>query len=450
MHREARRMQLERRQVYERLTREELQARLDRELASLEESGDTERAQLLHELAVHQIELEMQNRELRDSKGQIGPARDRYADLFDDAPVGYAIVDRKGRMRDLNLRTARILGRGLDELKGRHLGALLLEPEDNAVLMRHLKLAYAGTAAPVVDEVRVRTPRGPIHLRLESILELSHGPGGCDRPAADRARAAGAPPGPGARRAHESAGGDRLGPGPRAQPAPGGAFSIYMSVARQRLRHGPGEESGVPDLLHKSERQIQRASAVLRRVRRFARLRPVHTGAHELAALVGRALSFLEPDIRQAGVRVRVKGGGATVVGDQYQLEQVLVYLVRNAVESIQDAEVADGTVMVQLGEHNWGRRASLDRRQRSWIARRRTADRGTFRPPAQHQDRRHWRRSVAQSLHHRGARRAFVGGAQRAPRRTFPVHPAVAAARLTHVRPLIPRGRSAPLSRTA
>src|SRR3954468_3237073 len=65
---------------------------------------------MLEDLKVHQIELEMQNEELRVTRGLLEQSRDRYADLYDFAPVGYASLDPKGFVREINLIGARLLG----------------------------------------------------------------------------------------------------------------------------------------------------------------------------------------------------------------------------------------------------------------------------------------------------------------------------------------------------
>ena len=58
--------------------------------------------QTLHELRVHQIELEMQNEELRRAQEELEAARARYFDLFDLAPIGYFTVSEAGLILDDN------------------------------------------------------------------------------------------------------------------------------------------------------------------------------------------------------------------------------------------------------------------------------------------------------------------------------------------------------------
>jgi len=71
-------------------------------------AGSTD--ELLHELQVHQIELEMQNEELRRAKISIEASRDRYVDRYELAPVGYLTLTSTGQISETNLAGAMLLG----------------------------------------------------------------------------------------------------------------------------------------------------------------------------------------------------------------------------------------------------------------------------------------------------------------------------------------------------
>ena len=73
-------------------------------------ASQADAAPMLHELQVHQIELEMQNEELQRARAAAEEASAKYGDLFDFAPIGYFLWDAKGTILEVNLAGAALLG----------------------------------------------------------------------------------------------------------------------------------------------------------------------------------------------------------------------------------------------------------------------------------------------------------------------------------------------------
>jgi len=82
----------------------------DRQSKKAPNQGDADDQRQLHELEVHQIELEMQNEELLDSRTAMEALLEKYTDLYDFAPVGYLTLDREGIIREANPAGASLLG----------------------------------------------------------------------------------------------------------------------------------------------------------------------------------------------------------------------------------------------------------------------------------------------------------------------------------------------------
>ena len=72
--------------------------------------SESDTSALVHELQVHQIELEMQKEELHRAQVEAQQVADKYTDLFDFAPVGYFVLDAQGVVREVNLAGAALLG----------------------------------------------------------------------------------------------------------------------------------------------------------------------------------------------------------------------------------------------------------------------------------------------------------------------------------------------------
>ena len=83
---------------------------LRHEKLSIDSLSDEDVLKTVHELRVHQVELEMQNEELRNAQLELEDSRNNYSDLFDFAPVGYFVLDKKGNVSQVNLTGASMVG----------------------------------------------------------------------------------------------------------------------------------------------------------------------------------------------------------------------------------------------------------------------------------------------------------------------------------------------------
>lgn len=140
----------------------------------------TEDAQrLIHELRVHQIELEMQNEALRRTQFELEESRSQYSDLYDFAPVGYLTLDEHSLILQANLTAANLLGTERMHLGKRTLHAHVRE-QDKEKSRLHIATVFK-TREPQTCEVRLRARSGKeFYARLESIfVEDKHGTGRC-------------------------------------------------------------------------------------------------------------------------------------------------------------------------------------------------------------------------------------------------------------------------------
>ncbi len=104
---------------------EALRSRAEKQLAAqkawLAPDGEADHLKLIHELQVHQIELEMQNGMLAEAFAHVNALRAKYQDLYESAPVGYFTLSVDGTILELNGRAASLLGQNPSDLTGRNL-----------------------------------------------------------------------------------------------------------------------------------------------------------------------------------------------------------------------------------------------------------------------------------------------------------------------------------------
>ncbi|MFH1653665.1 MAG: PAS domain S-box protein [Pseudomonadota bacterium] len=123
------------------------------------------REELVHELEVHQIELEMQNDELKRAQTEIENSRVEYADLYDFAPVTYFTLDKNGLILKINLTGASLLGRERSHLINKPFSLFIAE-ESKSLFYSHLRRVFK-TKDVESNEVIIKTKSG-VELKVIS------------------------------------------------------------------------------------------------------------------------------------------------------------------------------------------------------------------------------------------------------------------------------------------
>jgi signal transduction histidine kinase len=122
---------------------------------------------LIHELQVHQIELELQNEELRRARDELEASASRYSELYDFAPVGYVTLDARATIVELNLVAATMLGMDRARVVGQLLSSWLT-PRTRPALARLLAALHREERASC--DVTLAGQR-EIHLHVDAVPE---------------------------------------------------------------------------------------------------------------------------------------------------------------------------------------------------------------------------------------------------------------------------------------
>jgi len=132
---------------------------------------EEETQRLLHELQVHQIELEMQNEELRQTREETEAALERYTDLYDFAPAGYMTLSKDGIISEVNLTGSKLLGTERSRLVNKSLN-LFITDEDRPVFNAFLRNVFERRSKESC-EIRLRGKDRPsfVYIEAKTVIE---------------------------------------------------------------------------------------------------------------------------------------------------------------------------------------------------------------------------------------------------------------------------------------
>ena len=151
--------------------RERAEAKLKKQTSDTQSpSSDYEAKKMLHELQVHQIELEMQNEELKQAR-ITERLYYRYTELFEFAPIAYFVFDLNGMISQVNLRGASLLGIDRDHLVGKPFSHYVTA-QYREIFKRCLGKAFSGSGIQSC-EVLGQVSNNTLWLDIEANLGIT-------------------------------------------------------------------------------------------------------------------------------------------------------------------------------------------------------------------------------------------------------------------------------------
>ncbi len=132
-------------------------------------SSETDLLKLIHELEVHQIELEMQNMELLAAKEKAIIAEEKYTELYDFAPSGYLSLTKEGRITELNFAAAKMLGKERSQIiKSKF--ELFLSDNTRSVFSLFLDMVFTSKTKQTCEVTIATKSKLPLYVNIEGIV----------------------------------------------------------------------------------------------------------------------------------------------------------------------------------------------------------------------------------------------------------------------------------------
>jgi PAS domain S-box-containing protein len=303
---------------------------------------------LLHELQVHQIELEMQNEELRRAQRELEASRARYFDLYELAPVGYFTLSEQGLIQEANLTGAGLLGLGRNVLVMQPFTRFIF-PEDQDIYYRHRKQLFKSGSPQAYDLRMLRADTAPFWARLET-TRYQDGESGVPRcrmvvldiskPVHDKKQIE--------LLREELSHATRL--AVMGELASGIAHEInqplaiiktWIEVAMREISNNlTGNKEETLLALKRIDAAIERSACIVQRMKNFSRKSSPQITEFSLSAAVGEVFPFIEQQVKIAEITMTIDIDPAIppVIADKTQVHQVLLNLFMNAIEALNNA----------------------------------------------------------------------------------------------------------------
>lgn len=313
------------------------------EAASLTQGTQTTK-HLLHKLQIYQIELDMQNQELKETQQALEESHARYKNLYDGAPTGYLTLDGQGRIQEINLTGAALLGMEYAQIIGKPL-SVWVAPQDISAFFSYLKRVLRG-GKKTAQQLRLK-PRDkePIFVHLESlpIRGQVNSVLGCRVVLLDISARVEAEAQLQQHREEMA----RLGHLSLLREfgtelaheinQPLGVISLCAQECLRQLRAGQADERTLLGAQEAIAAQTQRASEAIQQLRQWLAGEPQALQKDSLDSLIHQALELIRPRLYSQNITtsVIIAESLPPIWMEPLQIEQVLLNLLSNAADAM-------------------------------------------------------------------------------------------------------------------
>lgn len=151
------------------ILREKAEASIGRRQLDMPELSNGQFDKLLHELQVHQIELEIQNEELRRAMLELERSRDQFSLLFHQAPIGYLVLNEVGQIYEVNETFCRMVSRQRSQLIGSSFSECM-EGDDRGVFLARYRAFFTSPAGKSLESLILRAQGPAFYAHMEGAI----------------------------------------------------------------------------------------------------------------------------------------------------------------------------------------------------------------------------------------------------------------------------------------
>ena len=331
--------------------REDAEARLtNSNKRSASELSFLDTQKLLHELQVHQSELEMQNESLREARDSEDRALYRYTELFDFAPIGYFVLDPSSRIKQVNLRGASLLG--LERLNLINRLFLNYVTSEHRSTFSNCMAKALQSSDKQICEILVQIDKQAVWINLEANMEVTST--NCLVAMTDISERKKA-----TAQIIQSSKLATLG-----EMATSVAHELNQPLnvirmaawnARRKIADGAADLEYINSKLERIEEQTARAAAIIDHMRMFGRDAKETPEPVDPRNVVMNALDLVGEQLRLAGIEIATEfpESCAFILGHTIQIEQVILNLLTNARDAMEEKEEGSKITLLVFEDDN-------------------------------------------------------------------------------------------------